>query len=228
MCGIVRLIELLGPYLVLLFRFSVELIILMLYELVDVFDERARLFYFKFIINSLVFLLTCIQPFITIRLFPNEKLIPAAQNILKRAYTVVAYLGWFFILRKCDLSQAFTPNKSSFGTKMLIERKINEISIAGITTMAILSGVGSSSTPFKVFSINECFHILRAIGLYTTNKTRMNEADVNNLFQSYNHTTSLINKRKNKLNKLQVAKVVRFIIYQIHHQITSSCITVTK
>mmetsp|Transcript_4889 Transcript_4889/g.6022 ORF Transcript_4889/g.6022 Transcript_4889/m.6022 type:complete len:162 (+) Transcript_4889:327-812(+) len=150
--------RIIGAVFSLTFSFSVELIILMLCELVDVFDERARLFYFKFIINSLVFLLTCIQPFMMISLFLNEELIPATQSNLKRAYTAVAYLGWFFILHKCgDLSQAFTPNKNSFGTKTLIERNINEISIAGITTMAILSGVGSSSFHLKYFPLTNAF-----------------------------------------------------------------------
>lgn len=198
--------RIIGAVFSLTFSFSVELIILMMCELIDVFDERSRLFCFKFIINSLVFLLTCIQPFMMISLFLNEELIPATQSNLKRAYTVVAYVGWFFILHKCgDLSQAFTPDKSSFGAKTLIERKINEISIAGITTMAILSGVGSTSTPFKVFSIKRLVSYFKNDGLYTQNKARINETEINNLIQSYNHTTSLINKRKNELNKLQVA-----------------------
>ncbi|CUM46511.1 unnamed protein product [Debaryomyces fabryi] len=198
--------RIIGAVFSLSFSFSVELIILMMCELIDVFDERARLFCFKFIITSLVFLLTCIQPFMMISLFLNEELIPVTQSNLKRTYTVVAYLGWFFILHKCgDLSQAFTPDKSSLGAKTLIERKINEISIAGITTMAILSGVGSTSTPFKVFSIKQMRSYFKNDGLYTTNKGRVNEADINNLIQSYNHTTSLINKRKKELNKLQVA-----------------------
>ena len=188
------------------FSFSVELIILMMCELIDLFDERARLICFKIIINSLVFLLTCIQPFVMISLFLNEELIPISLSNVKRAYTAVAYIGWFFMLHKCgDLSQAFTPDKTSFGTKTLIERKINEISIAGITTMAILSGVGSTFTPFKVFSIRRILSYLRSDGLYSTRKVEVNEADLNSLIQSYNHTSSLINKRKNELNKLQVA-----------------------
>ena len=197
--------RIIGVVFSLTFSFSVELIILMMCELIDLFDERARLICFKFIINSLVFLLTCIQPFVMISLFLNEELIPISQSNLKRTYTAAAYIGWFFILHKCgDLSQAFTPDKTSFGTKTLIERKINEISIAGITTMAILSGVGSTSTPFKVFSVRRIFSYFRNDGLHSSRKVEVNEADLNNFIQSYSHTSSLINKRKSELNNLQV------------------------
>lgn len=187
------------------FAMSIELIILMMCELVDLFDEHARLICFKIIINTLVFLLTCIQPFMMISLFLNEEIVPISQSNLRRAGTVVLYMGWFFILHKCgDLSQAFTPDKTSFATKTLIERKINEISIAGITTMAILSGVGSTTMPFKVFSLERIISSFRNNTNYATPKVAVSETDINNLIQSYNHTNTLIVKRKKELNKLLV------------------------
>ena len=66
----------------------------------------------------------------------------------------------------------------------------------GITILAILSGVGSISTPYKIFE--------KYKGLEPDSKD-VNQVDINSTIQYFNNTLSLIAKRKSELNKLQVA-----------------------
>ncbi|KAK6463320.1 Abscisic acid G-protein coupled receptor-domain-containing protein [Scheffersomyces coipomensis] len=193
---------------------SVVLVVLMLCELVEYMDHDLRLSLFHFTIDCLIFLLTVVQPFLIISLFINQDLIPKFQktNYISIGLTILLFLVWFLALHKCgDLSRSFTPYQSTQDTsryynKSILEKKINEISIAGITILAILSGVGSTSTPFKLFSIDHLLH------RFFSGKQRfekvvkegVSESDINASIQSFNNTTRLLRNRKQDLNKYLV------------------------
>lgn len=179
---------------------SIELIVLMMCELTNTFDRHSRLLSFKFTINSLIILITVIQPFIIISLFVNQELFPVQASYFRRLLTAIAYGVWFIILHRFGhLSQSFSPKLQDLhNARSLIERKINEIVIGGITTTAILSGIGSVTTPY-----DQLYHSGYFKRINSENK-EITSNDINSLIQSYNHTLLLLNKRKNDLNKLLV------------------------
>ncbi|ODV78529.1 uncharacterized protein CANTADRAFT_53760 [Suhomyces tanzawaensis NRRL Y-17324] len=178
---------------------GIELIVLMMCELIDVFGEDVRLWWFTITIDSLMVLLTFVVPFLIINLAVHRDLAP---RLTRKSYggailTAVLVIVWLVLLHKCgDLSQSFKPSAASSyynpDTRTLIERKVNEVSIAGITMIAILSGIGCTSTPYELFSLD------------TRISRLLKGSSINNLIQSYNNTNSLLNKRKYDLNNLLV------------------------
>ncbi|CAK7903861.1 hypothetical protein CAAN1_13S03994 [[Candida] anglica] len=187
---------------------SFHLVVLILLELVGESDEsKTRVFLFQLVIDSLILLLTFVQPYLIIGSVLFQQLIPTSSTPnLRKTLAVVLMLLWFFALHKFGtLSQSFSPELNLSSSRSLIERKINEVSIAGITIMAILSGIGSASTPYELFSLRKVLSIIFKSRVATpTNRKTVTEMDLNNLAQSYNHTNLLINKRKSQLNSLLV------------------------
>jgi len=175
---------------------SLQLITLMMCELVNLFDESARLGLFSFTIDCLMVLIILVQPFLLINLVVVQDLVPQPrQNYVKTTVSLALVVLWFFILHKCgDLSQSFQPSYSQYDTKTFIEKKINEIGITGITVLAIISGIGSSSTPYKLF-----------YDTYMSKPVKyLSELDLSNSILSYNHTNLLLLKRKSQLNNYLV------------------------
>ncbi|KAI3406407.2 hypothetical protein KGF56_000888 [Candida oxycetoniae] len=202
--------------------FSVGLIILMMCELGDYFTVNTRASLFKLTIDILMILLALILPFCSISLLINNDVLPVKSNSVRVFATFCVYAAWFLVLHKCgDLTQDFYPrsNNSTTNTRNLIERKINEVSIVGITILAVLSGVGSISTPQRVFSYKGLLSKLRPGALQTilttltstratttTNSSpEIGVHDINSTIQNFNNTTILISKRKRELEKLQSA-----------------------
>lgn len=196
---------------------SMLLMLLILCELVDYLSEETRLFYITCTINSLVFLLTIAQPFLIVSLFINNTVVPVFKsNVLKFVQTMALFLCWLFALHKCgDLSRTFTPRTvsttSSYNqnTKTIIENKINEISIAGITILAVLSGIGSTSTPYKLFAWQKLISRIRGNNTSKPDKNikptvsrEVTESDINAAIRYYNNTCSLLTRRAADLERL--------------------------
>lgn len=173
---------------------SVELVVLMMCELTATFNKRSRLVAFEATIDALIVLITVVLPFIIISLYLNQEVFPVRCTRPRKAATGAIYVLWFVLLHRFGhLSQSFSPSLRDLHTRSLIERKINEIVISGITTMAILSGIGLASTPYKTF-----------VSLWTSQPRAVSEADINTIIQNYNSTNMLIRKRKAELNSLLV------------------------
>lgn len=193
----------------LVFALSIELIFLMMCELTNSLNKESRLISFKITIDSLIIFITIVQPFLIISLYLNQEIFPIKASLVKKLVTAAFYILWFMALHKFGhISQNFSPQLKDLHTRSLLERKINEIVISGITTMAVLSGIGSTSTPYKQFIESGIFKKLVGSGnkyLTTPTKKEVNETDLNKLIQSYNHTNLLLNKRKFELNKLLVS-----------------------
>lgn len=173
---------------------SFQLICLMMCELIDMFDEQVRLTLFHITIDFLIFLITFVQPFFIVSLTINGDILPG-KNYFKLALTLGAFAFWFYILQEFGgLTESFQP-VYNYNTRSFIEKKINQISIAGITLLALLSGIGCTSTPYKVF-----------YELYFQNKRSktVSESELYNIIQSYNHTSSLLLKRKTELTNGKV------------------------
>lgn len=177
---------------------SAMLVVLILCELMDFLNSLARLFCFHLVINLIIALLTMVQPFIILSLSIFQRLAPPRGYLITLLVIfAVSYLSWFILLHKLgSLTLSYLPVTGSDRT--IIEKKTNEISIAGITIMAILSGVGSMSTPYRQLPV--------LYNRYNRQVSRRNvtQLDLNNMIQSYNHTEALVAKRKQQLNSLQL------------------------
>lgn len=172
----------------------VQLILLMLSEVIEFSSEESRLVLFHFTLNLLVFLLTLVLPFILFNLLVNNNPIHIFSFSSKIRLTIITscMVGWFVLLSRFGtLSQSFTPIQ--LYNRSLLEWKINEISIGGIVTLAILLGVGSTSTAFKLY--------LR-VRHGTDGSGTVSVSSINYLIRSYNNTTGLLHKRQHELQKL--------------------------
>ncbi|CAI5757905.1 unnamed protein product [Candida verbasci] len=174
---------------------SIGLIILMMCELGDHFNVDSRLLMFKFTIDILMFLLAIVIPYFIITILLNQDLIP--RKSYQIGSTIGLFILWSYILHKCgDLTQDYNPRGQT--SRNLIERKINEVSIVGITILAILSGIGSATTPYKTLPIEHYINKSKP-------ETKVGEHDINSAIQYYNNTTLLLEKRQQELTKLQFA-----------------------
>lgn len=169
---------------------SVGLISLILLELGDLLDADYRLGLFKFTINTLMLLLVMVLPISIISLLIAQDDLP--RTVKSVGLIIGSYIGWLVILHKCgDLTQSFNTGSRSF-----IEKIINQVSIVGITILAILSGVGSTSTPYKIFEKYK---------LINSDDREVGELDINTAIQYFNNTSTLLAKREQELEKLQMA-----------------------
>ncbi|MCP8719309.1 MAG: Golgi pH regulator family protein [Asgard group archaeon] len=169
---------------------SVGLISLILLELGDLLDADYRLGLFKFTINTLMLLLVMVLPISIISLLIAQDDLP--RTVKSVGLIIGSYIVWLVILHKCgDLTQSFNTGSRSF-----IEKIINQVSIVGITILAILSGVGSTSTPYKIFEKYK---------LINSDDREVGELDINTAIQYFNNTSTLLAKREQELEKLQMA-----------------------
>ncbi|KAI5953453.1 hypothetical protein KGF54_002825 [Candida jiufengensis] len=192
---------------------SIGLIILMMCELGNYIDHDTRFGLFKFTIDTLMLLLVLVIPFCSINLLINQNLAPIKINNTRKVMTVVIYALWFLVLHKCgDLTQNFNPRSSlQSNTRNIVERKINEISIVGITILAILSGIGSTSTPYRTIPFEQIWkkYILKqGQDSFYNNDSKTSDiqtVDINSAIQNYNNTSNLLSKRKSELSKLELS-----------------------
>lgn len=182
--------------------FSFGLIMPMMCLLVGLFFESSRALCFKLIIICLVLLLSFIQPFAIISLYYTERFNFFRCNNYQKFSVTATCVFWLYVLHKCgDISKEFRPDSSFLGTKSLVEAKVNQISIAGITLIAILSGIGTSSTAFKFISeLRSCF-----LKLTIPDNKFMNENQIHDCISSFNNTDMLIRKRRADLDGLIAA-----------------------
>ncbi|CAK9438439.1 uncharacterized protein LODBEIA_P26630 [Lodderomyces beijingensis] len=185
--------------------FSFGLILLMMCELGDYFAVETRLILFKFTIDSLMVILACVLPLCSISLLVNQDLVPMRATGARFGATICLFGVWFVILHKCgDLTQDFSPRSNqNTNTRNLIERKINEVSIVGITILAILSGIGSISTPYKMISYQWIMGKIRSHHPRPSSCKEIGENDINWAIQNLNNTQGLLFKRQNELSKMQ-------------------------
>lgn len=187
---------------------SLELMILILCQLVDPNSENRDVL-FHLTIDSLVILVTVLVPFMIINLLVSHLVSPVCKH--KSDYrarvcvSVVAFLAWFWTLHKFgDLSRSFSPKSSTYQTRSLVDQKINQISIAGITVMSILSGIGAATSIYKVIP-----SIIALVGSRTAKyppkpSEVVTETDLNNMILSYNNTIRLLSKRQAQLSEYEV------------------------
>lgn len=180
--------------------FAIMLIILIMSELMASLTSDTRVWVFHMIIDSLGILTAYVIPFALITLMINQQLFPSKKNHILMLTTFVVYLIWFIILHKFgDLSESFAHSIAPHGTvyenRSLLDRKINQISVAGITIISILSGIGSTTTIYK--QVPEFF-------TRKSTKREITELDINDLISSYNNTNSLMQKRQEELNQFLI------------------------
>ncbi|RCK55947.1 Golgi pH regulator [Candida viswanathii] len=169
---------------------SVGLIMLILLELGNLLDADSRLGLFKFTINTLMLLLVMVLPISILSLLTVQDGLPRTGKSV--GLIVGLYIFWLVILHKCgDLTQSFNT-----GSRNFIEKIINQVSIVGITILAILSGVGSTSTPYKIFEKYK---------LVNPDDRDVGDLDINTAIQYFNNTSTLLVKRQQELDKLQMA-----------------------
>lgn len=174
------------------------LIVLMMCELVDFYNSNVRIVLFKFVIDSLVFILTLVQPWIIISLCVSQDLIPKREQYTKLGISLVLLVCWLYLLHRAGgIAPQFSASVSAEDTKSPIERKINEVAIGGITALAVLSGIGSASTPYELFES-------KLTKTKPFNK-EISESEINDLIQSFNNTSLLLSKRKNELNNVHLS-----------------------
>lgn len=166
---------------------AVELIVLMMCELRGVFNEDTRGAMFELTIDRLVFMLLLVNPLLLILLLVNQDVYP--KTIARGMATVVGFGAWMFFLHKCgDLTQLFSPrNVANWDKRLFIEKQINEISIAGITTLAVLLGVGIALTPYRLW----CDRYAR--------RPEVTATQLSHQVLAYNQTTSLLGRREQEL-----------------------------
>lgn len=172
---------------------SAELVVLLLVQLVDVVDVDILIF--KASLRALVVLVTLVQPPLIVSLYVNLDLVPSFERspggVARTGTTVALCAGWFYLLHRLGLVAAHlgTTHKS------FLERKTNEVSLAGVTTTAILSGIGCTLTPIQTFR--------------ATQPQKNSEPRVNELIRSHNSTALLARKRSAQLQAFATAKVLQ-------------------
>lgn len=171
---------------------SIELILLMMCELTGTLAQQARLVAFQVTIDSLILLITVVVPLVIVSLCTNDNIVPTKSTGQKTA-AVLLYGVWFVALHYCGLlSQSFVPDRA-LHTRLLLERKINEVVIGGISTMAVLSGIGCVSTPYK---------LLWTGWAQKKDEKTVTEADLSSAIVSYNNTRHLLERRRADLRRL--------------------------
>lgn len=174
---------------------SIELIVLMMCELTETLAQQARLVAFQITIDSLIVLITVVVPLLIVSLCTNDNVVPT-QSTGQKSVAVVLYGLWFVALHYCGhLSKSFVPDRA-LHTRLLLERKINEVVIGGISTMAVLSGIGCVSTPYKMFWTG---------WVLKSDEKAVTEADLTAAVASYNNTKNLLERRKDDLRRLTVS-----------------------
>lgn len=172
-------------------------LLLIIYEIFGSSGQQTRFFWFKVTLCLLVINLTVVQPFVVFSLITCQEAFPRRCKTLKKINLFVLFMLWLFLLHKCgDTIAAFSWNKSGFNARSLLERKINEISVAGITIMSAFSGIGSAVTLYDVIK-NPI--LSKRLLVYNSKKEKFsNENEVNALIQKFNHTTLLLSRRENQ------------------------------
>lgn len=167
----------------------VVLVVLMMCELKGWFSESTRLAMFQFTIDGLIINLTVVIPWMLMLLLVNKDVVPLSW--WRGFITVVSVGVWFIALHKCgDLTRLFNPRNHAYLTRSFLEKLINEISISGITTLAILSGIGTTLTPWRIWCDR------------WTLKPELTLTQLWHQIQAYNQTTKMLGQREAQLHAL--------------------------
>lgn len=164
-------------------------IVLMMCELTGFFKEKTRLVLFQLTIDCLIFMLLLVVPCLIILLFFHKDIVP--QNMWRMFLSATVLGLWFFALHKCgDMTRLFNPRNVEYLTRSFIEKQITEISLAGITTLAILSGIGITLTPWRIW--NDRWAV----------KKEVTATELWHQIQAYNQTSAILTQREHRLDSL--------------------------
>lgn len=120
----------------------------------------------------------------------NNSLVPLKNSNFQKFATIVAYLGWFFLLQKIgSLANDFVADPME---RSMIDIKINQVSLTGITINSILSGIGS------------CTVIYNAVLVLYTKTPQISEFEIASSIGGYNNVVALLDKRKRELEDCSI------------------------
>jgi hypothetical protein len=130
------------------FALSCTMFELIIFEILDVMDPRARLFTWNVVLYLTLSLLICLLPLYffystirTITLIPLSWVTPSTVFL----WLVFVYFFW----RIGDNFPILSPKHGIFS----IEQAISRIGIIGVTVMAVLSGFGAVNAPYTCMTI---------------------------------------------------------------------------
>ncbi|EGV60357.1 hypothetical protein CANTEDRAFT_95811 [Yamadazyma tenuis ATCC 10573] len=166
---------------------SVELIFLVLCELAG-FEVIPWLF--QTLVDTLVLLVALVMPFMVLGLVVAHRLTPIEASHMGKLAFCVGYVGWFLMLSRLgSLARDFRHAATDWSVRSLLDTKITQVGLMGITTNSVLSGIGSSTVIYKVISAWK-FKSSRGVS----------EKDINGVISNYNNINVLLEKRNSELN----------------------------
>lgn len=179
----------------LLAALSLELVLLMMLQLAGAYEPD--LLFIKFVIHTLVVLVTMVHPLLVVSLYVNQDLLPSLdwrspRAVSKLASTILLCVAWYVMLNRFG---AMTAALDAAQDKSFLEAKTNEIVLTGITITAVLSGVGCTLAPIQMFWTDR----LPARNLQTK------DARFKSLLQLWSSTSTLLTKRQQQLDALREA-----------------------
>lgn len=176
---------------------SLELLVALMVQMTDVIDFDPALF--QWMIRLLVVLVALVQPLLIISLYVTQDLSPPLDTkrpgaLFKWGLTAVLCLAWLLILGRVG-SLAHSLDEPGYKeSRSLLQHMTSDVVLSGVTFTAILSGVGSTLTPFRWF--------WERAKSARNEKRAINEFSVNDHIQSYNNTKMLLRKREKELENV--------------------------
>lgn len=183
---------------------GILLMVLMMCEVADYGNQAARWTFFRYTIDTLIALLAFIQPFLIISLITTDGLWPDPQKYFRLIFFALIAVLWIIILKKCGLVSG--PLQQLIGEndkKSVIERTTSEIAMVGITVLAMLSGLGCASTPYKVFMLSRPWNKSPEPSRPGSSKKKVSALQIADLIQSYNNIAHLLLMREQSLENLR-------------------------
>ncbi|PVH13847.1 uncharacterized protein CXQ87_001965 [Candidozyma duobushaemuli] len=176
---------------------SLELTFALMVQMTDFIELDPALFQWS--IRLLVVLVAIVQPLLIISLYVTQDLSPPLNTnkpgaLFKWGLTVLLCGAWFMILGRVGSLAHALEEPGYKDSRSFMQHISSDIVLAGVTFTAVLSGVGSTSTPFRWFWE-------RAREKRSERKV-INEVSVNDHIQSYNNTKMLLRKRQQELENV--------------------------
>lgn len=176
---------------------SLELTFALMVQMTGFIDLDPMLFQWS--IRVLVVLVAVVQPLLIISLYVTQDLSPPLDTskpgaLIKWGVTVLLCVAWFMILGRVGSLAHALEEPGYKDLRSFLQHITNDIVLAGVTFTAVLSGVGSTLTPFRWFWE-------RARERKSERKV-INEVSVNDHIQSYNNMKMLLRKRQQELENV--------------------------
>lgn len=186
-----------GALFSLVIAISLELAFALMVQLTGFIELDPMLF--QWAIRLLVVLVAVVQPLLIISLYVTQDLSPPLDTskpgaLFKWGVTALLCIAWFMILGRVGSLAHALEEPGYKDSRSFLQHITNDIVLAGVTFTAILSGVGSTLTPFRWFWERSRRRKAEA--------KLVNEVTVNDHIQSYNNTKSLLRKRQQELENV--------------------------